>query len=303
MALEEQPRAEEVRRQMRERWGKAAPGWGQRRAARGRPSEDVLTAWLLSLAGIEPGQRVLDLACGAGNPTFAIAERVGPEGSVLGCDITPAMVQACRDHAREQGIDNASFRLIEREDDLDLPAASFAAVTCRQGLMFMPDPVAALDCWRRALRPGGRVAVSTWGPSERCHFFTFPRQVLSRYLEVPAGERPGVGVNALTSPEALIDVLSAAGYVDVRATALAVPMMEAESPEAWWERIEAGRGPGADLLASLSPERRRAAREEAIGRLREMFPDGPVRLTNEAVVAGGLNPGGAAMGWEDEGAR
>ena len=301
MALEEQPPAEEVRHQMRERWGKAAGGWRERRAAGGRPSEDVVTDTLLALAGIAPGQRVLDMACGAGNPAFAIAERVGPAGSVLGCDITPAMVETCREQAREQGVANASFRLIEREVDLDVTAASFDAVTCRQALMFMPDPVAALDCWRRALKPGGHAAVSTWGPAERCHFFNFPRQVLSRHLEVPVGERPGVGVNALTSPEALTDVLTAAGFVDVRTTVLEVPMMEVESPEAWWERVEAGRGPGADLLAGLSVERRRAAHEDAIARLRELFADGPVRLTNEAVVAAGTNP--ADVGREGVDAR
>ena len=174
-----------------------------------------------------------------------------------------------------------------------LPGASFDAVTCRQGLMFMPDPVAALACWRGALRPGGRVAVSTWGPAERCHFFNFPRQVLGRYVEAPLGERPGMGVTALSSPAALEQVLAAAGYVEIQTRLLQVPMMEAASPEEWWERIEAGRGPGADLLASLSPERRRVAREDAIERLRELFGDGPVRLTNEAIVAAGTNPGTA----------
>src|SRR5690348_12501900 len=94
-----------VRRQQRENWDRAAPGWARRRAQL-NAGEPILTERLLAMAAIRPGQRVLDLACGTGDPAVAIAARVGPAGSVLGLDQSPAMVEAARAWARERGLDN-----------------------------------------------------------------------------------------------------------------------------------------------------------------------------------------------------
>lgn len=83
--------AEQVRHQQREEWSAAAPGWQARRDDVSQPTTSI-TRRLLAMAGITPGQRVLDLACGNGDPSFTIAQRVGALGYVVGLDITEPMV-------------------------------------------------------------------------------------------------------------------------------------------------------------------------------------------------------------------
>ncbi len=84
--------AEQVRHEQREEWSAAAPGWQARRDDVSQPTTSI-TRQLLAMAGITTGQRVLDLACGNGDPSFTIAQRVSPEGYVVGLDITEPMVR------------------------------------------------------------------------------------------------------------------------------------------------------------------------------------------------------------------
>src|SRR6478672_662618 len=93
-----------LREQQRANWDRAAPGWGVYEDK----SDDHanLTARLLSLAGIQAGHHVLDLACGTGDPSFAIAARVGATGSVLGLDLSSAMAERAGQLAQERGIVN-----------------------------------------------------------------------------------------------------------------------------------------------------------------------------------------------------
>lgn len=122
---------------------------------------------LFQLAALAPGERVLDLACGTGLVTFEAARAVGPTGSVLGTDISGGMIEAARRRAADQRIDNVSFERMDAET-LELPDASFDVVLCALGLMYVPDPLAALLEWRRVLRPGGRVVIAVWGERFHC---------------------------------------------------------------------------------------------------------------------------------------
>jgi SAM-dependent methyltransferase len=117
-------------------------------------------------AGLTEGERVLDLACGRGACLRFAAKAVGPRGFVLGIDLTEPMVTATAADLRAEGIANAEVRVGDAER-LDLPDASFDVVLCGFGVFFFPDPAAAFAECRRVLRPGGRVAASTfvsgWG--------------------------------------------------------------------------------------------------------------------------------------------
>ena len=105
-------------------------------------------------AGIRPGQRVLDVACGTGALTLAVAERVAPGGAVTGLDANPEMLAvARRKHAPVEWRDG-------RAESLPFADTSFDAVVSQFGLMFFDDRVAALREMRRVLRPGGRLAVA-----------------------------------------------------------------------------------------------------------------------------------------------
>lgn len=109
---------------------------------------------LCDAANIGPGQRVLDVACGTGALTVAVAERVAPRGAVLGLDANPEMLEVAR---RKQG--SIEWR-DGRAESLPFADASFDAVVSQFGLMFFDDRVAALREMQRVLRPGGHLAVA-----------------------------------------------------------------------------------------------------------------------------------------------
>lgn len=121
---------------------------------------------LLRHAQPRPGERVLDVATGPGQPALSVAPLVGPTGSVLGIDLAERMVEVARSRAKAAGLENVEFRVMDAEG-LDVPDASFDLVVCRFGLQIVTDPDRAIAEIRRVLKPGGRLVATVWGPGER----------------------------------------------------------------------------------------------------------------------------------------
>ena len=115
---------------------------------------------LVAEVGIAPGQRVLDVATGRGAALFPAAEAVGPTGAVTGIDLSEGMVRATREEAARRGV--TAEVVVGDAEALDFPDATFDRVLCGFGLMFLPQVALALAEFRRVLRPGGRLGVSTW---------------------------------------------------------------------------------------------------------------------------------------------
>lgn len=284
-----------IRARQRSDWDAVAPGWQANRAASRVVKGGALgtiTPRMVAASRVQPGWRIVDLACGIGDPAFTLAELVGPEGSVLGLDISPQMVAAARRWAGENEIENAEFRTIT--DELNLGAAGvqsggYDLATCRLGLMFFPDPVAALEGMKEALRPGGRVTVSTWGSPERNPNFTVPVEVIGRHVE-------GVSIEnfpffAFPDEAAVARPLRAAGLTELQTETFETPVAEAKSAEKFWEGFVRSAGPLVPLLESLPEKQRAAIREETVAAVRRMFPEGPVRMVGEAVVGTGIYTG------------
>jgi ubiquinone/menaquinone biosynthesis C-methylase UbiE len=116
---------------------------------------------LVRFAGVTTGQRVLDIATGRGAVLLPAAAAVGPEGSVVGIDLTSAMVTGASEALAQYGIINASVQVMDAEE-LAFPDASFDVVLCGMGLMFFPRLGLALREMRRVLVPGGTCAASTF---------------------------------------------------------------------------------------------------------------------------------------------
>lgn len=122
---------------------------------------------LLASAALVRGERVLDVACGTGLVSFAAAREVGPEGHVTGIDLSGHMVDAAERRAQQRGIANTGFTRMDAEE-LEFPDASFDVVLCSLGLMYLPDPEAAIRGMSRVLKPGGRLVLAVWGERSRC---------------------------------------------------------------------------------------------------------------------------------------
>lgn len=151
------------RRIQRYGWDRAALHYEGRWSRQLGPAQELL----LRMAELEPGEEVLDVACGTGLVTFPAARRVGPRGRVVGTDISQGMIDEGMRLAGAAGIGNVRFERMDAEE-LDLPDAGFDAALCALGLMYVPDPVAALAGMHRVLRPGGRAVAAVWGPRSAC---------------------------------------------------------------------------------------------------------------------------------------
>jgi len=112
---------------------------------------------------INPGARVLDVCCGSGASAIPAAEAVGRQGFVLGVDLAENLLTLARAKAKERDLNNIEFRTGDMLD-LQLPAIGFDAVICVFGIFFVPDMQGAVQELWRHVRPGGRLAITTWGP-------------------------------------------------------------------------------------------------------------------------------------------
>jgi len=118
------------------------------------------------------GQRVLDVCCGSGASAIPAAELVGPTGSVTGVDLADKLLELARRKAKQSGLENIEFRSGDLTQ-LPFDEGSFDVAVCVFGIFFVPDMDAALRELKRVLRPGGRLAITTWGP----RFFEPPTQL------------------------------------------------------------------------------------------------------------------------------
>jgi ubiquinone/menaquinone biosynthesis C-methylase UbiE len=195
-----------------ERWERAAAGWSAQ-ADSIRDFGMPVSAWMIEQLGLQPGQRVLELAAGPGDTGFMAAELVSPGGSLISSDAAEPMLEVARQRASEKGIDNVEFKQLDLQW-LDLDTASVDAVLCRWGLMFAPDPGSALQEIRRVLRPGGRAALAVWAGPELNPWATIPTRALVElgHAEPPDPAAPGMFV--LGDADRLRELVEAAGFVE-----------------------------------------------------------------------------------------
>ena len=203
----------EFRAGQRQQWAKAATGWRKwseliERAARG------VSERLVELAGVEPGDRVLDVAAGYGEPTLTAAMAAGPEGAVVATDISAEMLAFGRERAGAAGLGNIEF--VESDAaSLEFSEGSFDAALSRWGIIFEPDAETAAAHVRGFLEPGARMAISSWGQPDRVPFMAIPMRTAMERLQVPPPAPGTPGALSRPTPEALGGLLDVAGFSDV----------------------------------------------------------------------------------------
>lgn len=205
-----------------EQWQEAAEAWH-----RWGPE---LEAWLgeatevmLDMARIGTGDRVLDVAAGAGGQSIAAARRVGPEGRVLATDISSSILEYAEREARRAGLANVATRAMDGEE-LEVDEGVYDAVISRVGLIYFPDQQRALAGMLRALRPGGRVAAIVYSTPDRNEFFSIPVSIIRRRAQLPPPAPGQPGPFSLGADGVLAAAYEAAGFREVETRTVPAPL-------------------------------------------------------------------------------
>lgn len=234
------------------------------------PLETVTTipaASLVRFAGVEPDQRVLDVACGTGVVAITAA-RAGAR--VDGLDLTPALLERARYNASVAGV---AIEFVEGDAEaLPYPDASFDVVLSQYGHMFAPRPDVTIGEMLRVLKPGGRIAFSTWPPE---HFVGRMFALVGKYVPPP----PGVAPSPQWGDPNIVRSRLGDAVVDL-AFERGIMWFPALSVQHYRVSIEATSGPVIKLVESLTekdPARLAAFRADLEAVVGESFADNAVR--------------------------
>lgn len=257
-------------------WDRASevyePGWRDQLA----PAH----AALLEMAALRPGERVVETACGTGLVTIPAAEAVGPSGRVEATDLSRVMVERLEARCAELGLaDRVSARRMGAEE-LELGDGEFDAALCALGLMYVPDPLAALFEMHRVLAPGGRAVAAVWGERRNCGWAgIFP--VVDARVETEVCPL----FFALGSGGSLERHFERAGFTDVRARRISTTLEYPDEQAALRAAFEGG--PVAMAYGRFDDAVRAEAHRDYLETIADYRDGGGYRIPGEFVVVRG----------------
>lgn len=274
----------------RDFWERRAPAWERRidslnlfSDAYGLPAIDALAA--------QPGERIVDIGCGPGTTAIELAQRVGPDGEVIGLDISEGMVNAAQRRAARTGTTNIRFMVgdLERHtvDDGGLDAAF-----SRFGVMFFTDAVAAFSNIAGSLRPAGRLACTVWGPLGDNPWLFVPTlaagPALDADLMLPGPDEPGPF--SLAEPGRVMALLEGAGFVnvDVSTVTSARTVTQAHAQDEVRTLLEVG--PVGEAYDAAGERSQQAAVDAVIAAIEPYREADGWRLTGSALVVTAVRP-------------
>jgi SAM-dependent methyltransferase len=196
----------------REYWNSPVGEEWARQADRTDKMFAALTRATLDALALQPGERVLDIGCGAGETTLTAARQVGPSGSVVGVDISRPLLDLGRARAQAHGFD---VDFIEADAGIgDIPGAPFDAAFSRFGVMFFDDATAAFANIRSNLKRGGRLAFICWGPFLENEWTSGPVKALTPLLAgpLPPPDESLPGPLFFADPNKINTTLAASGW-------------------------------------------------------------------------------------------
>jgi SAM-dependent methyltransferase len=263
------------RRVQRYGWDRAAETYERSWASQLKAAQDRL----LAIAALQPGERVVEIACGTGLVTWPAAEAVGPSGRIVATDISDRMVDRAAREASRRGLAHVACRRMGAEA-LDLPDASFDAALCALGLMYVPDVDAALAELRRVLVSGGRFVAAVWGARKHCGWADIFPIVESR---VHSDVCPTFF--ALGTGETLAQAIGRAGFGDLHTDRIST-VLEYPSDDEASDAAFAG-GPVAMAYSRFDEATRAAARAEYIASIADYRTSAGYEIPGEFVIARG----------------
>jgi ubiquinone/menaquinone biosynthesis C-methylase UbiE len=268
----------------RTQWREAAAGW-RRWYDVLEGGSAVVSRLLVDQAGIGPGDAVLDLGSGYGEPALSAARLVAPGGRVVATDIAPNMLDFARERAVRAGVANVEFVTADAEV-LSFADETFDAIVSRQALQFLPNVAATLARLNAFLKRDGRLAAAVWGPPDTVEF-AHPVPLILEELNLPAPEPGRPGAFALGDPGRLSRLVCDAGFREVETGTVTV-VFETGSPEEFTQFIRDVAPPIANLVNGQPPQ----VQDQVWRKVTEewapyLTTDGHVRTENQAIWVAG----------------
>jgi enediyne biosynthesis protein CalE5 len=233
-------------------WQSAASGWRKwHDVLEAEVGGQVVSRNLVELAGLGPGDNVLDVATGYGEPALTAARTVLPGGRVMAIDIAADLLAFGRERVRNAGLDNVEFVEADAEA-LRFPDETFDAILSRQGLQFLPDVPGTLERLHSMLKRDGRLAATVWGPLDTVQF-AMPIPIIFTELKLPPPTPGRPGPFALADAGMLTQLVADAGFQDVQTGTMTV-IYETASREDLTRWIRDVAPPIVNLVTGQSPE-------------------------------------------------
>jgi enediyne biosynthesis protein CalE5 len=281
---------DEFKAQQREMWDNAAAGWQTWWETIERRAQKVSNK-LVELAEVQPGNKVLDIATGIGEPAVTAARRVKPNGKVLAIDISSQMLLIAKTRAKSLGLDDIiEFRESDGEK-IDLPdsTAKFDAILSRWGLMFFPNLSATLVKIRKMLVTNGRFSAAVWSAPSKVPWLDLAFASVRKQINAPAPPPSTPGPFALADIDGLKQSFGQAGFKDIKINTFQITF-EFDSPESYTKLHQQTATRIHAILANQTEEVKKQAWNsitEAVWQYADSH--GRVNLDNEVICIIGKN--------------
>jgi ubiquinone/menaquinone biosynthesis C-methylase UbiE len=248
-----------------------------------------LSRALIEEANIGPGQAVLDVGGGSGEPSFTIAPVVGELGSVTYTDPALGMVRAARAEAERKGLGNIQFHQCPAEQ-LPFPDSSFDVAVSRLSAMFFADVLAGLREMLRVVKPGGQVSFLVWAGKDVNPFFSVVTEILDRFVPADPEDEDAPTAFRFAAPGKLARLLQEAGATSITERTFAFTIEAPITVEQFWELRTEMSDTFRKKLARLVPDQVAAIRYTVQKKVASYFRKGVMIFPGEVLMVTGKKP-------------
>ncbi len=277
--------SEEISNQQRKSWDAFSPGWKKWDSVN-MPFLEPIGAEIIRLIEPKESDIILDLASGTGEPALTIAE-ITKQGKVIAMDISEGMLSIAKEQAALKGIHNLETKVGDASE-LPFEKKFFDAVSCRMGFMFFPDIQKALEEIHRVLKPGGRLAISVWGPPQDNFWVTVTMETIQQFMQVPPPPKEEPGMFRCAEPEFMTKHFLEAGFQNLSESTINTAL--ALDAQRYWQMITEVGAPIVAALNKADESLQKEIKAEVLNKIHKKFPEGDPKLPSSARIIVGKTP-------------